>query len=439
MKKKMISMLLCMTMTASLMAGCAGGSTESGASGTTEEKGTAASEDSAAVELTMYHSWGEEETRGAALYKVVDQFNQENKGKIHINVDINNDFPAYQEKCKTMISTDTAPDIFHYNFNPNDLSRQESGKLLDFSSYMDEDWAARFGDGDLETLTINGELTSIPFEKAGAVWYYNTSLFEQAGIESFPKTWDEMFAACDKLEAIGVAPFTLYTANDAWYTCNLLTYIAASFTGTETLNAGGSLNTEDMVKAVELLRKCMNYTTADFVGADYSVASSNFVAEKTAMVIDGSWFIGTCEPIKDHVAIADAPTFGDGVVESGFLVTDAQTPWACGKTDDPKKAEAIVEFMKYVTSEEATKQLTLEGGIFLSAKLNLTDEEKANAGELMASYIDVNSSAPGSVVNLQRNLSTEANAMLPSLLEGLALDTITAEEFVTQLDSANNE
>ena len=33
--------------------------------------------------------------------------------------------------------------------------------------------------------------------------------------------------------------------------------------------------------------------------------------------------------------------------------------------------------MKYVTSEEATKQLTLEGGIFLSAKLNLTDEEKA--------------------------------------------------------------
>ena len=145
---------------------------------------------------------------------------------------------------------------------------------------MDEDWAARFGDGDLETLTINGELTSIPFEKAGAVWYYNTSLFEQAGIESFPKTWDEMFAACDKLEAIGVAPFTLYTANDAWYTCNLLTYIAASFTGTETLNAGGSLNTEDMVKAVELLRKCMNYTTADFVGADYSVASSNFVAEK---------------------------------------------------------------------------------------------------------------------------------------------------------------
>lgn len=38
MKKKMISMLLCMTMTASLLAGCAGGSTESGASGTTEEK-----------------------------------------------------------------------------------------------------------------------------------------------------------------------------------------------------------------------------------------------------------------------------------------------------------------------------------------------------------------------------------------------------------------
>ena len=248
-----------------------------------------------------------------------------------------------------------------------------------------------------------------------------------------------MFAACDKLEAIGVAPFTLYTADDAWYTCNLLTYIAAAYAGTDTLNAGGSLNSEDMIKAAELLKKCMDYTTSDFVGADYSVASSNFVAEKTAMVIDGSWFIGTCEPIADHVAIGNAPTFGDGVVDNGFLVTDAQTPWACAKQSDPAKEAAVVEFMKYISSEEITKQLTLEGGIFLSEKLELTDEEKTEAGTMMTAYIDANASAPGSVVNLQRNLSTTANAMLPSLLEGLALNTITPEEFITQLDEANNE
>lgn len=390
------------------------------------------------IELTMYHSWGEEEQRGKALYEAVDQFNEQHKGEIKITVDVNNDFPAYQEKCKTMVSTGTAPDIFHYNFNPNDLSLQESGKLFDFTSYMDDEWKQRFGEGDLDMVTVDGKLTSIPFEKAGAVWYYNTELFDKAGISTFPTTWDELLEDCEKLKEIGVVPFTLYTADDAWYTCNLLTYLAASYAGTDALNAGGSLKTNEMVEAATMLRRLMDYTTNDFIGANYSVASSNFVAEKTAIVIDGSWFIDTAEPIKDKVAIAQAPTFGDDVVKPGYLVTDAQTPWACGTQDDPAKADAIVTFMKYITSPDVIKQLTLDGGVFASEKFDITDEDREAAGPLMSSYIDANLNATGSVVNLQRNLSKQANALLPSLLESLKLDQITPEEFIQQLDDANN-
>ena len=38
---------------------------------------------------------------------------------------------------------------------------------------------------------------------------------------------------------------------------------------------------------------------------------------------------------------------------------------------------------------------------------------------------------------MQRNLSTAANAALPSLLESLALDNITPDEFVEQLAAEN--
>ena len=69
---------------------------------------------------------------------------------------------------------------------------------MDFSEYMDDEWRARFGEGDLENLTIDGEITSIPFEKAGAVFYYNKEVFEKAGITEFPKTWDELLEACSK-------------------------------------------------------------------------------------------------------------------------------------------------------------------------------------------------------------------------------------------------
>ena len=147
MKRRITSMLLAAAMTITMLTGC-------GSQGKETEK-----TDTGAIVLDMYHSWSTDSERGAALDKLIQEFNKEYEGKIEVKVTINPDFPAYQEKVKTMISTDTTPDIFHYNFNPNDLSRQKSGKLMDFSEYMDDEWRARFGEGDLENLTIDGEIT----------------------------------------------------------------------------------------------------------------------------------------------------------------------------------------------------------------------------------------------------------------------------------------
>ena len=184
MKRRITSMLLAAAMTITMLTGC-------GSQGKETEK-----TDTGAIVLDMYHSWSTDSERGAALDKLIQEFNKEYEGKIEVKVTINPDFPAYQEKVKTMISTDTTPDIFHYNFNPNDLSRQKSGKLMDFSEYMDDEWRARFGEGDLENLTIDGEITSIPFEKAGAVFYYNKEVFER--LESKKSKIEEIFG--DKLD-----------------------------------------------------------------------------------------------------------------------------------------------------------------------------------------------------------------------------------------------
>ena len=427
MKKKVISLLLAATMLTTIFTGCG------------EKKGEEKKEksESGAVVLDMYHSWSTDTERGAALDKLIQEFNEENKGEIEIKVTVNPDFPAYQEKVKTMISTDTTPDIFHYNFNPNDLSRQKSGKLMDFSKFLDEDWKARFGDGDLENLTIDGQVLSIPFEKAGAVLYYNKELFANTGIDEFPKTWDEMIEVCKKLKDNGITPFSLYTADDAWYTCNLFTYLAASYMGTDILNKGGDINTSEMKEAAKKLREFWDYTTADAIGANYSVAMNNFASGKTAMVIDGPWLIGSLSEISDKIGIAQVPTFGDGKVAENYIVTDAQTPWAAAKTDDKEKEEAIVKFMKYITSEESVKQLTLEGAVFLSPKLDMEDAEVKGTKGLLGEYLALNSKVEDSTVNIQRNLSTTANSKLPSLLEGLFIDNMTAEEFVEQLAAEN--
>lgn len=428
MKKRAISILLTLAMTTGMLAGCG----KESKSDETEHS------DSGAIVLDMYHSWSTDTERGAALDKLIQQFNEENEGEIEVKVTVNPDFPAYQEKVKTMISTDTTPDIFHYNFNPNDLSRQESGKLMDFTEYMDDEWRARFGEGDLENLTIDGKITSIPFEKAGAVIYYNKDLFAKAGIDEFPDTWDGLLEACEKLETAGITPFSLYTADDAWYTCNLFTYLAASYTGISTLNKGGDINTPEMKKAAEMLRKFWDYTTGDAIGANYSVASNNFASGKTAMAIDGPWLIGSLSEVEDQIGIAKAPSFNDGKVPENYVVTDAQTPWAAAATDDKEKEEAIVKFMKFITSEDSVKQLTLEGAVFLSPKLDMEDQDVQATDGLLGEYLLLNSAVEDSTINIQRNLSTAANSALPSLLESMALDHITPDEFVEQLAEENN-
>ena len=447
MKKRILSVILAAMMALTAFTGCnSGGAQSSSAAGSSEPASAGSSEASSGEDagsagentISMYHSWSTDTERGKALNDLIAKFNEDNAGKIKIDVNINPDFPAYQEKVKAMISANETPDIFHYNFNPNDLSRQKSGKLLDFTPYMDDEWKARFNESDLETLTVDGQLTSIPFEKGGALIYYNKELFDAAGVAEFPATWDDLFTAFDKLKANGTTPISLYTADDAWYTTNLLTYFAVSIGGSEMFNKGGDINTPELVKAAEYLRKAFDYTTGDAIGANYSVSSNAFASGKTAMLIDGPWLIGSLPAeIVDKVAIAPAPTFGDGKVTPGFSVTDAQTPWAAAGQSDKAKEEAIVSFMKFITSEDSTKALTLNGSVFLSAKMTLTDDEMASAGALMANYIEVNSAAQESVVNLQRNLTTAANSKLPSLLESLALDQITAQQFVEQLAAEN--
>ncbi len=434
MKKRWLSILVGVTLIAGSLAGC--GNSSGGDSDSTE--GTDSGSSSGTIELELYHSWSEETVRGEVLASLVDEFNELHDGEIHVTMEVNSDFPAYQEMVKTMLSTDTAPDIFHYNYNPNDLSYFESGMLMDFTPYMDDEWSARFSESDLETLTYNDQLLSIPFESAGAVIWYNKDAFADAGITEFPDTWEGLLEACQTLSEAGYGGFSLYTGDDAWHSINLITALRIAYEGAEEVSTSTTFQTQGMVDAMNMFKEFYQYSTSDVIGGDYSISCANFSSARTTMAICGSWFPGYLdESILPSVSVAQTPTNGDGVAEPGYLVSDAQTPWAASAQDDPEKEEAIVEFLKFITSEESTRTLTMDGSVILSANLELTDEDLAECTDQMAEYLEINSAAPSRTTNFERNLTTEAAAELPGLLESFLLDQITAEEFCEQLDALN--
>ncbi|WP_305788334.1 ABC transporter substrate-binding protein [Symbioplanes lichenis] len=386
-------------------------------------------------EITVMSNFTSDVARGQVLDQLITQFNEQNGGKYKVVSKPEADWPTMQSKIKSMISAGNTPDVFLYNYNPNDLSREQSGKLMDWTPYLnaDPEWKARFRPENLTAVTQNGQVTGIPGDQAPALVYYHKDLFAKAGVTAFPTTWAEFDTAAQKLKAAGIAPLALQTSDDAWYAMNAFSYLAVSNGGADVYGPGKPLDSPAIVTAAEQMKKLFADSTKDAVGSNYAVASRNFLSGQAAMVIDGPWLISSIrKDVKnpDDVAVAVPPATGD-------VITDSLNVWGAAQQSDKGKADAVAAWLKFLTSNESAAKMSVQGEYPLAVKTELSDADKAAANTQMQQVIELSGAAPTSVVQMAREIKPAAQAKLPSLLEGLALGSTSPQEFAEQLQAAN--
>ena len=399
-----------------------------------------AASDGDAVKVTILSNFTSDVARGKVLNALIEQFNQAHRGRIEVVSNPDPDWPTLQQKIKSMIAAGSPPDVFLYNFNPSDLTREQSGQLMDWSAYLNADsgWQANFDPKNLEAVTVNKQIVAIPSDQAPVLIYYHKDLFQKAGIQSFPTTWDEFFKDAEKLKAIGVPAIALMTADDAWHTMNAFTYLATAAGGVDVFNLNQSLNSPAIVEGATQLKKLFNYTTPDAVGANYAISSNNFITGKAAMVIDGPWLISSLQSAgANDVGVAVAPTNGDDRVPAGYIVTDSLNLWGAGKATNKAKEEAVTEWIKFLTSVDNARKMAVEGQYPVAVKIELTQEDINRAGPLMGAVLQYNLAAPAKVVEAVRNIKPAATAQLPSLLEALAIGQVSPPDFANQLQGFN--
>ncbi len=396
----------------------------------------------ASGQITILSNFTPDVARGKVFNDLISQFNQQHLAKVTVVSNPDPDWPTLQQKIKSMIASGSPPDLFLYNYNANDLSREKSGKLMDWTSALNSDpaWKARFRPENLQAVTVGNQIVGIPGDQAPVLVYYHKDLFKKAGIQSFPKTWDEFFVDAKKLKASGVAPVSLMTADDAWHTMNFLSYFAVGAGGANVFAIDQPLNSPAVVKAATDLKTLFRFTTADAVGANYSVSSNNFLNKKAAIIIDGPWLISSIQKQMTDpstVGVAVAPTYGDNKIPAGFIVTDSLNVWAAARQTDENKEQAVVAWMKFYTSEDNAKRMSVEGEYPLAVKTNLTQDDVSKANAQMAQVLQLSNAAPAAVVEAVRNIKPAAQAQLPALLEALALGQASPKDFAKQLDSYN--
>ncbi|MBQ9247217.1 MAG: extracellular solute-binding protein, partial [Ruminococcus sp.] len=166
--------------------------------------------------------------------------------------------------------------------------------------------------------TEDGKIYSITAAVQAVGYFYNTEMFERAGITP-AETWDEFWSNCDKLLDIGVYPLCLMTGENSWTTNLLLANMIGGKgeDGVKLMNTKypETYQTPEVIAALEDMQVALQkYATPDALGAAYANAANNFLTEQGAIIFNGSWMIDSFanaenanEGLADRVGFALYP------------------------------------------------------------------------------------------------------------------------------------
>lgn len=341
--KRALALLLTMSLLGTLFTGC--GSTEKNKN---EAEGTEAVR--IPIIFTVDPTTGKKNNQ-----ELADAFNKAYEGKYYLDVEwVLETEEEYRQNLKRMNVTGTLPAVIYDVCTVPSFYQMmvEEGRITDLTPYLEEDeaWMAEIEPAVLKGCTYEdgkvylGPISTAAFTCSGM--FYNEELFTQAGIESFPTTWEEFYACCDKLKEKGITPLALHTEGTGWAPMLIATAaVAEDLEGADFMRQmlPETYDNQSGYKLAATLQRLFSYTTEDALHADYDVAYTNFFSGKAAMIPNGYWMIEQI-PVgwEDKVRFASFP-------EKTMVASPETFGWAVVSTYSDEVKEAAVEFLKFRT------------------------------------------------------------------------------------------
>ncbi|MFI8960912.1 extracellular solute-binding protein [Streptomyces sp. NPDC053493] len=152
--------------------------------------------------------------------------------KKHPGITIKHEYygwPDKNTKLDAVLATDKAPDVVEMG-NTEMISYMAKGAFaeVDPSKFENSD---QWLDALKDSVTYNGKTYGVPYYAGGRVGTWRKDIAAEVGVKAAPKTWAELTAALDKIQAKKGDKFS------AWYQPSPDWYAAMSFV----FEAGGSI------------------------------------------------------------------------------------------------------------------------------------------------------------------------------------------------------
>jgi len=338
---------IALTAGVAMLAACGGGDGDQAAEGS-EGGGTT---------LTWWHNSNSDPGRGY-YEQVAADFEAENPG---VTIEIS---PLAHEDMLTRLDaafqTGDTPDVYMERGGGELAAHVEAGLTKDLSDDAAET-IEKLG-GSVAGWQVDGATYALPFSVGVVGFWYNTALFEQAGITEPPATMADLEAAIEQLKAAGIAPISV-GAGDKWPAAHYWYYFVQRECGEDALAAAteeGDLSDECFVRAGEDLQEliALDPFNEGFLGTPAQTgptsASGLLATERVAMELAGHWEPGVMQGLtEDNLGLGEKtgwfpfPSVEDGEGDPQAAVGGGDA-WACSAEAPPE----CVDFVEYLLSDE---------------------------------------------------------------------------------------
>jgi len=266
----------------------------SGSSTNTGDTGTSEGDISGTIE---FFSWWTSGGEGEALEALIEGFKKHYPNVEVINAAVagGGGVNAKAVLANRMMANDP-PSMFQVHGGAELFEWVATGKMETIDQlYEANGWYNVYPAKVLEMVGKNGEMYGVPMNIHRLnVYYYNKAIFEQHNIQP-PTTFDEFFAAADKLKAAGIIPIAL--GDKSIWTVNVIfDSILLAELGPEEYGKLWTgelpLDHEGVVRAAEKLKKLLSYVNEDHSSLEWQDATQMVIDGKAAMNIMGDWAVG---------------------------------------------------------------------------------------------------------------------------------------------------
>lgn len=292
MRKKIVSVLLTVSMIAALAAGC-------GAKGNDKSK----TEDGVTA-VKWLTSRPVDGAIDQVMREISDQYSKEKGGKWKIEIETTADRPSYLQKLKTLIAGGNMPDIIDIDADPYCQELVDAGKLVDVKKFLqDNDKYDKFYPIALKYQEFtDGSMYTLPLEYHVEMTWYNKEIFAKYNLTP-PATMDEWLNVCKTLKDNGVTPISV-DGVDRWPVQRYLAMLPFRASGNDFIinlrDGKEKMSSEEGKEAAEFVKNIGQYFNDGFAATDYATAQSMFLDGKSAMYYIGDWEIGAMQEAYDQ-------------------------------------------------------------------------------------------------------------------------------------------